>query len=205
MKFLFVDEFKSIKKTNKFYGLVVVLIDNSSYSRFKRGFYERLKKIGWDTEIEIKGCFSFSSTKGDKKILIEDRLKFVEELFDLSKSSGNKYASAKVYYTLDVFPRSASEMDMYSDLLYRILKKIPNGLKNGNKNGKNNLVIFLDSNTALNIEAISEQSEKILSGKKLFLVERCIDFCSGNKTLSFKKEQKSIGLLKALKMMTYIK
>jgi len=259
MKLLFVDEFKNNKKDSMFYGLVVALIDNSSYARFKKGFYDRLKKLGWDTKIEIKGRFSFSSTKGDKRIGVEDRLKFVETLFDLSKSSSNKYASAKVYYTLDVFPKSMSEMDMYSGLLYKILKKIPNGLKSGNKNGKNNVVIFLDSNDVLSIETISEQAEKILNSKNLFLIERCINFSSGNKTpgiifadhiayfidnylktsafnetnkekikllisrftdnslskaeqqeldnfmISFKKEQKSVGLLKALKKMTYVK
>ena len=42
MKLLFVDEFKKEKKTHKFYGLSVVLIDNSSYSRFKKGFYDKL-------------------------------------------------------------------------------------------------------------------------------------------------------------------
>ena len=259
MKLLFVDEFKSNKKTSVFYGLVVVLIDNSSYARFKKGFYDRLKKLGWNTKIEIKGRFSFSSTKGDKKIGIEDRLRFVETLFDLSKSSSSKYASAKVYYTLDVFPKSTPETNMYSRLLYKILKKIPNGLKSGNKNGKNNIAVFLDSNDALDIDVISEQAEQILNNKNLFLIERCVDFCSGNKTpgiifadhiayfidnylktsafnesnkerikllisnftnssinkteqqeldnfvISFKKEQKSVNLLKALKKMIYVK
>ena len=182
MKFIFVDEFKEFKKTHKFYGLVAILIDNSSYMRFKKGFYDKLKKLGWNKEIEIKGRYSFSATKGDRSVSVEDRLKFIESIFELSESGNKKYASAKVYYTFDIFPEKKLEAQMYSELFRRILSKIPSGTKKGNKNGNNNMVIFLDSNKDLDIESISDMVEGILSRKNLFLIERCIDFCSGNKT-----------------------
>lgn len=258
MKLVFVDEFKEDKKNHRVYGLSMVLIDVSSYARFKKCFYVKLKELGWDEKIEIKGRYSFSK-KGDEKISVGSRLKFVEKLFELSKSSSDKYASAKVYYTLDLFPVSMTETEMYSSLLIRILKKLPKGLKSGNKNGKNNIIIFIDNNESINIRDISCKSEKILNERNLFLTERCINLCSGNDTpgiifvdhvayfvhnyiktksfnetnkeriklligkfsedvisspeqkelenfiISFKKEQKSVDLLKALKKMIFIK
>ncbi len=182
MKLLFIDEFKNNKKGSIFYGIVAVLIDNSSYAKFKKGFYDKLKELGWDTKIEIKGCFCYSSKKGDEKIGVEERLKFVENLFEMSKTSSKKYASAQIYYTFDIFPKSNSEMDMYSILLYKILKKFPKGAKSGNKNGKNNMIIFLDNNNDLDIKIISEESERILNTRNIFLVERCVNFSSGNDT-----------------------
>lgn len=182
MKLLFLDEFKEDKKDQRVYGLAAVLIDNSSYARFKKGFYEKLEKLGWDKKVEIKGHYSFSSSKGDLSISIEDRLKFVEKLFELSKTGSTKYASAKVYYTLDFFSESVKEADMYLKLLEKILKKLPKGNSNGNRNGKNNIMIFLDENKTLDIKYISEMSEKILNKKNLYLVERCMNVCSGNET-----------------------
>lgn len=182
MKLLFVDEFKNNKKDSVFYGITVIVMNNSSYMRFKKGFYGKLKELGWNTKIEIKGCFCYSAKKGDENIGVEERLKFVENLFEMSKTSSKKYASAQIYYTFDIFPKSISEMDMYSNLLYKILKKLPKGPKSGNKNGKNNMVIFLDSNKDLDIKIISEESEKILNTRNNFLVERCVNFSSGNDT-----------------------
>lgn len=182
MRIFFVDEFKNSKKTHEFYGLSAVLIDNSSYAKFKKGFYNKLEKLGWNKELEIKGCHSFSSTKGDLNVSIENRLKFVENLFELSKTGSGKYASAKVYYTLDLFPKSTPETEMYLSLLKKILGKIPSGVKKGSGNGKNNVIIFLDENKSLDIKEISEQAEKVLSEKKLFLIERCVNFSSGNDT-----------------------
>ena len=181
MKLLFVDEFKESKETHEFYGLVVVLIDTSSYCRFKSGFYKKFKDLGWDEKIEIKGRYSFSS-KGDDTISVKNRLKFVENLFELSKSGRDKYASAKVYYAFDLFPKKTKEEEMYNDLLLKILNKIPKGLVSGNKNGKNNIIMFLDSNEALNTINISKNVESVLKKRNLFLIERCIDFSSGNET-----------------------
>lgn len=182
MKLLFVDEFKDDKHSFKFYGLCAVLIDNSSYSRFKKGFYKRLEALGWDPGIEIKGRYSFSIKNGDTNIPIPERLKFVENLFELSKSSGEKYASAKVYFAFDFFPNTLNESNIYIDLLARILKRLPNGIKSGNKNGKNNICIFLDNNNSVNIKNVSEQSDFILCSKNLFLIERCVSLNSGNET-----------------------
>jgi hypothetical protein len=182
MKLLFIDEIKNRDKEYNFYGLIAVLIDNSSYGRFKKVFYEKIKKMGWNSEIEIKGRYSFSKTKGDESISVEDRLKFVEDLFELSKTSSTKYASAQVFYTFDIFPKSVTEEKMYSALLDRIIKKLPKGKKDGNKNGKNNIIIFLDNNEAINVKDISMQIEDIFKDRGLFLIERCLNVDSGNET-----------------------
>jgi len=181
MKFLFVDEFKENRKNTEFYGLSAILIDNSSYSKFKNGFYSRLEELGWDPSIEIKGRYSFSK-KGDAKVSIEDRLKFVEKLFELSKSKNGKYASAQCFYTFNIFKKGIDEMTMYSDLLLRIFKKMPKGKKRDNKNGKNNIVVFLDSNNAINTVKMSDSIEKVVLDRNLCLVERCFFVDSGNKT-----------------------
>lgn len=182
MKFLFVDEFKEDKKTYKFYGLAAVLIDSSSYGRFKKGFYDRLKKLGWDTGVEIKGCYGFSSKKGDCSVSVEDRLEFVENLFELSKSGNKKYASVKVFHTFDIFHKLAIEKEMYLNLLEKIFSKLPKGTASGNKNGKNNILVFLDSNSVLDMKNISERSEAALKRRNLLLVEKCVDLVSGNNT-----------------------
>lgn len=182
MKLLFIDEFKENKKDFEFYGLSAILVDNSSYLRFKNGFYKKLKELGWDKEIEIKGRHSFSNTTGDTKVSVEERLKFVENLFELSKSGNEKYASAKVYYTLDGFPKKKAENEMYYDLFERILKKISKGSKDGNKNGKNNIAIFIDNNSSLDINFLTKIAEEKLKERELFLIERCISLSSGNDT-----------------------
>ncbi|MBD3359355.1 MAG: hypothetical protein GF365_01440 [Candidatus Buchananbacteria bacterium] len=182
MYLLFVDEIKEGKKDYEIYGLVAIYISNSSYGKFKKGFYAKLKSLGWNHAIEIKGRYSFSSSKGDKKISIEDRLIFVEKLFELSKTGSGKYAAAKVYYIFDIFRKGTSEQKMYGKLLAKILNKIPKGKKSGNKNGNNNIVIFLDKNDSINIKDVTNLVEDICDNRGLFLIERCFSIDSGNET-----------------------
>ncbi len=183
MRLLFVDEFKDCSnKEYNFYGLVFAVINNSSYARFKNGFYQKLHKLGWDVNKEIKGRFSYSAKKGDPNISVEDRLKFAEDLFELSYSDSKKSASAHIYHTWGVFEKTISEKEMYTTLFYKILNKLPKLSTAGHKNGKNNIIIFLDNNDVLDIKTLSRESAKILKTRNYFLIERCINFDSGNDT-----------------------
>lgn len=181
MYYLFVDEIKENRKDYEFYGLSAVLINNTSYQRFKTGFYKALSQIGWNQTMEIKGRYCFSRTKGDTDVSVEDRLVFVEELFELSQSGSGKYASAKCYYALDIFIKGQNEEVMYSDLLSRIVNKLPKNSKS-NKNGNNNVLIFLDNNDAVNVSNVSKVVKPLLEKRNLFMVERVHSVDSGNDT-----------------------
>jgi len=182
MYLVFADEFKESRKNFEFYGLSVIYINNSSYQKFKKGFYKRLKELGWNPSIEIKGRYSFSSTKGDTNVSINDRLKFVEKLFDLSKSGSGRYASAQCYYSIGIYNKGTDEEEMYLDLLSKIIRKLPLGKKGGNKNGNNNVIFFLDRNDSIRPIKISDKVEQLCEQRRLFLIERPLSVKSGNET-----------------------
>jgi len=181
MKYIFIDEIKKEDSDFAFYGLVLVVIDNASYAKFKAGFYNIFEKLGWDKKIELKGRYSFSK-KGDKNISIDDRLDFVGNLFDLSKSGGGKYASAQIFYSMKYFDKKETEMDKYSFLLKKILNKLPKANKKDNKNGKNNIVFFIDNNHELDLHTLSTMIGEVLDARGYKLVERIISVDSDNYT-----------------------
>lgn len=182
MNLYFVDEFKNDIGEYISYGIVLVRINNASYSRFKKGFYNELRKLGWDEKIEIKGRYSFSSTKGDAKIPIVDRLNFVTNLFKLSSSSSGSYCSADVYYTFEVNKKPFIESDVYIRLLTKVIDKLSKGTKASNKNGKNNSLIFMDQNRSVNYKLLNDAVEASLAGRGLQMIEKCIMIDSDNKS-----------------------
>jgi len=181
MKYVFIDELKHTKKECDIYGLSFVIIDNSSYSKYKRGFYKHFNELGWDSKIELKGRYSFSQ-KGDKNVPLEKRLEFVEKLFELSKSTSGKYSSAAVYYTVGVYKKNTTEEYRYHDLLTKIIKTLPKQNASQAKNGKNNLVFFIDNNDLLDINNLTCMIDSELQKKNLYLVERPIFVKSDNLT-----------------------
>jgi len=150
--------------------------------RFNKGFYEKIKELGWDKKIEIKGNYIYSNLKGDKNIPVKERLDFVEKLFELSKTSSERYAASKNYITFDIFPRNELENNMYINQLDKILNELPKGLKKGNRNGKNNIIIFIDNNNALNLLEITKKVKEILEKRNLYLIEKCVYVNSCNET-----------------------
>lgn len=182
MKLLFFDEFKHKKTDYMIYGLSGVFIDNSSYGRLKNGFASKLKKLGWDASIEFKGRHSFSSTKGDQAISIEERLQFVEELFTLSSSSGGSYAAATVYYSIERFSLETSESEMYCSILNKIVKHLPKASKGANKNGKNNIIVFVDRNDAIKMSDIYTSVSTGLSDRGYCQIEKVVSCDSSNDT-----------------------
>ncbi len=182
MKLFFVDEFKEDKAFTRFYGIVLVCIDNSSYRRFKNGFLKKLQEIKWDIKHEIKGRCVYSTKTGDATVPVDERLNFTEKLFELSSSSSGKYSSAKVYYTFDVFKKEVSENLMYSQLLCKLIDNLPRISKASIKNGKNNAVLTIDRNNSIDLQYLSNQISKCLEARNYFMIEQCYSVDSNNYT-----------------------
>lgn len=180
MQHLFIDEFKNKEDGINVYGLSAVYVNNSHYSKIKSGLQENLETIRWNLEIEKKGRHTYSSTKGDTTVNIEDKISFLNNIFKLSKSGSGKSSSLKIIYAFGIFNEHASEFLMYSCLFKEVLKKLPKA--SDKKNGKNNIAIFLDKNNSINVSEITEIAETACNERNLYLFERCFLVDSGNLT-----------------------
>lgn len=147
MKFVFIDEFKPQEIVGSVsYGLSAVVIDLSFYQKFKIGFYQAFTKLGWTLDKELKGRYVYSK-KVFENIDQVQRITFAKELFALSSSRSGKSSVIKVIIAVDLFEKTKSESQIYTELLCKICKKI--GKPASKKQGKNIVSFYLDNNDAV--------------------------------------------------------
>jgi hypothetical protein len=168
MKFLFIDEFKfDVPKISfKMYGLAGVLIDAVHYLSFKDSFHRELEKIGWDKHLELKGRSMFSAD-GDARVKIDDRIKFMSKVVNLSKSSTGKTAKIHVYVSIEFYNESEKEFTCYAKNLEKIINKIPRA---SNKR-KSLLGIYYDNNECIDPSKFNEKLRDCLKKRSFNLFE----------------------------------
>ena len=98
MEFVFVHE-TSDAKFMDYYGICCATVNHTKYRKIKAGFQSILTKGGWDPDVEFKGSYLFSASKGCADVPVEDRIKLAKDILGLNASDKNarmKFAYLKL-------------------------------------------------------------------------------------------------------------
>lgn len=95
MQLVFIDE-TSDTKFKDYFGISCCIINSHFYKTVKSDFQSILLKEKWDPNIEFKGSYLFSASKGDRSISIEKRVLIAKKILRLNVSV--KHSRMKFYY-----------------------------------------------------------------------------------------------------------
>jgi hypothetical protein len=164
MIFVFVDE-TSDNKYKDYFGISVAVINSSHYHPIKKNFHSILNKSTWNSEIEFKGSFLFSSKKGDPNVSIDERIDICSNLLQLNKSKIN--ARMKFYYVV-----KHGCTDQKADYLKYLPKLLDKALSKAQKgNGKNLISIQCDYRDDIKPEEIRKSVQSCIQEKGYELFE----------------------------------
>ncbi|GAB6283495.1 MAG: hypothetical protein STSR0008_22680 [Ignavibacterium sp.] len=176
MQLIFVDE-TGDQKNKKYFGLSIAVINSSFYSQIKNNFQKIIKNSTWDVNVEFKGSFLFSASKGDSSITIDQRIDICSDLMKLNKSKIN--ARMKFYYV--VKKDCDDQKEAYLKYLPKLLDKALSKAKKGN--GKELVSIHCDQRDDISPDEIRSAIQPILNNKKYVLYENVIQSNSGFDTV----------------------
>lgn len=163
MKLLFFDETQD-HNNKEYLGISCSYIDHIFYGKLKNVFFDLLAKYNWDKSIEFKGSSIFSSTKGDLKVTIENRINLVKDLLKENVANINsrvKFAFVKAK-TGNV---KTDYLDIIPKMLYKFLPKAPKGA------GKNIISVYYDHRPDLCEDEFYKNVIKCLTSKEYILLE----------------------------------
>jgi hypothetical protein len=173
---IFVDE-TGDNKLKDYFGISVAVINSNFYCRVKSDFQNILKKSSWDDQIEFKGSYLFSSSKGDKSVDIDERIDICSELLKLNVSKHN--ARMKFYYFVE--EKCSDSKATYLKYLPKLISKsLPKAVK---KSGKNLVALNCDRRDGISLDEIRKVILPVLTEKGYVLFEDIVLVNSGFNTV----------------------
>src|SRR4030067_3103176 len=144
----FVDE-TSDSKFPDYFGLCIATINSAHYRGVKSAFQKILLDNSWNPEIEFKGSYLFSASKGCKEITVEKRVAIASDILNLTVSEKN--ARIKFYYLLT---KTSNHRKSYIKFLPLLLKKsLPTASR---KSGKDLLALHCDQRDDIDEKTIRD-------------------------------------------------
>jgi Protein of unknown function (DUF3800) len=164
LQLVFVDE-TSDNKNKQYFGLSIAVINNIFYPKIKCDFHKIISESSWNSDIEFKGSYLFSSSKGDSNVSIEERVEICSNILELNKSNIN--ARMKFYYV-----KNEESKNQKNDYLLVLPKLLDKALKKAeHKNGKDLISVHCDYRNDIKIEEIFEAVNPVLKKKEYTLFE----------------------------------
>ena len=164
MQLVFVDETGDNQNAN-YFGLSLALINSAYYGLIKTNFQKILVDENWNKEIEFKGSYLFSSSRGDPNIGIEKRIDICSKILALNRS--NKNARMNFYY----FKKENSQNKKQDYLIY-LPKLLNKALKTQSKKiGKNIVCIHCDERQDISSSEILNAIEGTIKNKRYSIFE----------------------------------
>jgi hypothetical protein len=159
----FVDE-TSDSKYPEYFGLCVATINSALYRGVKSAFQQILIDNGWNPEIEFKGSYLFSASKGPRDITVEKRVAIASSILNLTASEKN--ARMKFYY---LKTKATDHKTTYLKFLPLLLKEaLPTACK---KSGKDLFALHCDQRHDIDEKTIREAVLKKVCDKGYTLYE----------------------------------
>jgi len=121
MWLIFIDE-TSDSKFKDYFGLSCVVVNSTFYSNIKREFQKILLDYGWNPEIEFKGSYLFSATKGCTDISVEKRIEIASKVLKLNTAKRNARMSF-VYIKMNSINKKDDYLKYVPVLINKALKK----------------------------------------------------------------------------------
>lgn len=163
MLLAFVDE-TSDSKYPEYFGLCIATINSAHYRTVKSAFQQILTDNGWNTEIEFKGSYLFSASKGCKDIPVETRVAIASSI--LNQTASEKNARMRFYY---LKTKTTDHKKTYLQFLPLLLTKaLPIAPK---KSGKDLFALHCDQRGDIDAEVIRECVLKKIRDKGYTLYE----------------------------------
>jgi len=166
MKFVFIDE-TGDEKFKKYLGFCVAVVDSKSYPLLKTEAQKILAQAEWRPDVEFKGAYLFSRTKGCEEIEIEHRMEAARQLLELNaqKNARMKFA----YGSLDSTAPGKDYLRLVPALVDEVLPRAPKGA------GKNVLTVVYDERSDLNPAAFHRAITEIAENKGYVLFETTVE------------------------------
>ncbi len=160
----FIDETSDDKQTD-YLGLTCTVINSAHYRDIKRRLQDILVKMNWDKDVEFKGSYLFSASRGCENISIEERVAIASEILRLNRGKAN----AKMNFT---YLRTKIKTDIKSAYLEALPKLLSKALKSADKrNGKDLLLLSCDERNDLCGKDIIQVVYDIINKKGYTLLE----------------------------------
>ena len=164
MLLVFVDE-TSDAKFSEYFGLCIATINAAYYRGVKSAFQQILIDNGWNPEIEFKGSYLFSASKGCKDIFVDKRVDIASLVLDLT--AANKNARIKFYY---LRAKTKDPKTTYIGILPSLLgKALPT--VSSRKSGKDLLALHCDKRDDIDERTIRDAVLKKVCEKGYTLYE----------------------------------
>jgi hypothetical protein len=163
MQLVFVDE-TSDAKYKEYFGICCAVINHTKYRLFKSGFQKILLDGGWGPDIEFKGSYLFSASKGCKAVTVEKRVDLAEHILKLNASKENARFKFS-YLKLSTDDVKSEYLACLPPLLNRILPKAPTGP------GKDLISIYFDERSDISPQEICNVLKPVVDGKGYTLFE----------------------------------
>jgi len=163
MEFAFIDETSDIKFKN-YFGICCATVNHTKYRTIKAGFQKILRNGGWDPDVEFKGSYLFSASKGCPEVSVEERIALAEKILRLNESDKNarlKFA----YLKLSTDDVKSEYLRYLPELLGKVL---PRATK---RPGKDLVSIQCDYRNDITSEEVCNSVKPLLHAKGYTLVE----------------------------------
>jgi hypothetical protein len=159
----FVDE-TSDRDNPRYFGLTLATINANFYRAIKQAFHRELDAGGWDRDIEFKGSYLFSATKGCSTVSVDQRITLASSLLQLNASK--KYRRMQFHYA--ALESDDHRADYLSVLPLLLRKGLP---KAGHKGGKDLIKLYCDRREDLKPSEIRAAIDEVVSKRGYTLVE----------------------------------
>jgi len=174
---IFVDE-TSDKKQKDYFGLCCTAINHSFYPQIKRECQQILRDGGWDFDVEFKGSYLFSATKGSIEVDIDKRIELAEKILELTTAPKNTRMKLS-YFRMS----STNHKNDYLENLPYLVRDILGKYHFSRKQGKNMVSISCDCRSDISIKELREAILPAVIDKKYELFEDIIQVRSNCETI----------------------
>jgi len=171
----FVDETSDVKYKD-YLGLCLATINATHYRGIKETFQQLLLESGWMPDVEFKGSYVFSGSKGCTDVPVDRRVETASRILDLTASEKN--ARIKFHY---LRAKTKDPRETYLTYLPPLLKRaLPKAAK---KSGKDLIALHCDRRDDLRPDEIREAVLPALRDRGYTLMENVIFANSGFHTI----------------------
>ncbi len=177
MILIFVDE-TSDSKYKDYFGLCCTAINHTFYPQIKQECHQILHEGEWDFDVEFKGSYLFSASKGCIEIDIDKRIELAEKILDLTTAEKN--SRMKLSYFRN---ESSNHKEDYLRYLPILVKDILGKYRFSRKQGKNQVSVFCDYRQDISVQEIRDAILPVITERKYVLVEDIVQVDSNCETV----------------------
>lgn len=177
MILIFVDE-TSDSKYKSYFGLCCTAVNHIFYPQIKQECHQILQDGGWDFDVEFKGSYLFSASKGCIEVDIDKRIELAEKILELTTAEKN--VRMKLSYFRN---QSSNHKEDYLNYLPLLIRDILGKYSFSRKQGKNLVSVFCDYRQDISIQELRNAILPVIIDKRYILIEDIIQVNSNCETI----------------------